>query len=88
MTPAMAAGVSDHVWSIEEMVSLLDANVVRNEARPRESSALIFKLNANCAPRLKRGESYLLSGSLHSRLIGLLALGVGSRLDPVWRRAN
>lgn len=25
VTPAMAAGVSDHVWSLEEIVGLLDA---------------------------------------------------------------
>jgi hypothetical protein len=25
VTPAMAAGISDHVWSIEEIVGLLDA---------------------------------------------------------------
>jgi hypothetical protein len=24
MTPAMAAGIADHVWTIDEMVSLLD----------------------------------------------------------------
>jgi len=26
VTPAMEAGISDHVWSIEEIVSLLDSN--------------------------------------------------------------
>ena len=26
MTPAMAAGVADHVWSVEELVELLGAN--------------------------------------------------------------
>jgi hypothetical protein len=26
ITPAMASGVADHVWSIEELVSLLDGN--------------------------------------------------------------
>jgi hypothetical protein len=25
-TPAVAAGVTDHVWSIEEIVGLLDSN--------------------------------------------------------------
>jgi hypothetical protein len=25
VTPAMEAGISDHVWSIEEIVGLLDA---------------------------------------------------------------
>ena len=25
ITPAMAAGISDHVWSLEEIVGLLDA---------------------------------------------------------------
>jgi hypothetical protein len=25
VTPAMAAGISDHVWSIEELVGLLDS---------------------------------------------------------------
>jgi hypothetical protein len=25
VTPAMAAGISDHVWEIEEIVALLDA---------------------------------------------------------------
>ncbi len=25
-TPAMAAGVSDHIWTIEEIVSLVDSN--------------------------------------------------------------
>jgi hypothetical protein len=25
VTPAMAAGVADHVWEIEEIVALLDA---------------------------------------------------------------
>jgi hypothetical protein len=27
VTPAMEAGIADHVWSIEEVVSLLDKNV-------------------------------------------------------------
>jgi hypothetical protein len=27
-TPAMAAGISDHVWKIEEIVALLDASPV------------------------------------------------------------
>jgi len=26
VTPAMEAGVSDHVWSIDEVIGLLDAN--------------------------------------------------------------
>ena len=26
VTPAMEAGVSDHVWSLEEIVGLLDSN--------------------------------------------------------------
>src|SRR5438552_15405511 len=26
VTPAMAAGISDHVWSIEEIIGLLDSN--------------------------------------------------------------
>lgn len=26
VTPAMAAGVSDHVWSMEEVVALIDEN--------------------------------------------------------------
>lgn len=25
VTPAMAAGISDHAWSLEEMIALLDA---------------------------------------------------------------
>ena len=25
MTPAMAAGISDHVWTLQEIVSLVDA---------------------------------------------------------------
>ena len=28
ITPAMAAGVTDHAWNVEEIVGLLDANVV------------------------------------------------------------
>lgn len=32
VTPAMEAGVSDHVWSIEEVVSLLDAGLERKAA--------------------------------------------------------
>ncbi len=28
-TPAMAAGIADHVWSVEEIVGLLDARVAR-----------------------------------------------------------
>jgi hypothetical protein len=28
VTPAMEAGVSDHVWSIEEIVALLDSEPV------------------------------------------------------------
>jgi len=27
VTPAMEAGISDHVWSLKEVVSLLDKNV-------------------------------------------------------------
>jgi len=34
VTPAMAAGVSDHVWEIEEIVSLLDASVVLMKRGP------------------------------------------------------
>jgi hypothetical protein len=26
VTPAMEAGVSDHVWTIDEIISLLDSN--------------------------------------------------------------
>ena len=29
VTPAMEAGVSDHVWTIEEIAKLLDANLRR-----------------------------------------------------------
>jgi hypothetical protein len=32
VTPAMEAGVTDHVWSIEEMVALLDSEEVRRAA--------------------------------------------------------
>ena len=31
VTPAMEAGLTDHVWSLEELVSLLDAKLVRGE---------------------------------------------------------
>jgi hypothetical protein len=34
VTPAMAAGISDHVWEIEEIVSLLDANAVPMKRGP------------------------------------------------------
>ena len=34
VTPAMAAGLTDHVWEIEEIVSLLDANVVSVKRGP------------------------------------------------------
>ena len=34
ITPAMAAGVSDHVWTVEEIVGLLDANVVPMKRGP------------------------------------------------------
>jgi len=36
VTPAMEAGVTDHIWGIEEMVSILDAK--ENESRHREIS--------------------------------------------------
>jgi hypothetical protein len=36
VTPAMEAGVSDHVWAIEEMVSILNAR--ENEAQRGENS--------------------------------------------------
>ena len=32
VTPAMAAGVTDHVWDIEEIVSLLDITKAEKEA--------------------------------------------------------
>lgn len=32
ITPAMAAGVSDHVWNIEEIVGLLEASETRKTA--------------------------------------------------------
>jgi hypothetical protein len=32
VTPAMEAGIADHVWSIEELVSLLDAKNLTNVA--------------------------------------------------------
>src|SRR5438034_1674180 len=35
ITPAMAAGISDHVWEIDELVSLLNPKLEsRSEARP------------------------------------------------------
>lgn len=32
VTPAMEAGIADHVWSMEELISLLDLRVVSNAA--------------------------------------------------------
>jgi len=32
VTPAMEAGIADHVWSIEEVVGLLDATKFRDAA--------------------------------------------------------
>jgi hypothetical protein len=32
VTPAMEAGITDHVWSIEEMVALLDQKTAENAA--------------------------------------------------------
>jgi hypothetical protein len=32
VTPAMEAGISDHVWSIEEIVDLLDLAKVQDAA--------------------------------------------------------
>jgi len=39
VTPAMAAGISDHVWEIEEIVELLDANVVPQKRGPYKKRA-------------------------------------------------
>jgi len=40
ITPAMAAGVSDHVWSIEETVGLLDAAAVPMKRGPYKRHAI------------------------------------------------
>jgi hypothetical protein len=32
VTPAMEAGIADHVWSFEELVALLDARAIRRAA--------------------------------------------------------
>lgn len=32
VTPAMEAGISDHVWSIEEIVGLVDKTIAETEA--------------------------------------------------------
>jgi hypothetical protein len=32
VTPAMEAGITDHVWNIEEVVNLLDSEGVRHAA--------------------------------------------------------
>jgi hypothetical protein len=32
VTPAMEAGIADHVWSLEELIALLDANEMSNAA--------------------------------------------------------
>jgi hypothetical protein len=32
VTPAMAAGISDHIWSIDEVVSLLENSVPKTAA--------------------------------------------------------
>jgi len=32
VTPAMEAGISDHVWSLEEIVDLLEQDEVRRAA--------------------------------------------------------
>jgi hypothetical protein len=34
VTPAMEAGIADHVWSLEEVAALLDANVKRTKRGP------------------------------------------------------
>lgn len=34
VTPAMEAGVTDHVWSLEEVVALIDKNQSDNQAKP------------------------------------------------------
>ena len=39
ITPAMAAGVTDHVWDIEEIVSLLDAMEVPKKRGPYKKRA-------------------------------------------------
>jgi hypothetical protein len=33
ITPAMAAGLSDHVWSIEEIVEMADTYMQKSEKR-------------------------------------------------------
>jgi hypothetical protein len=33
ITPAMAAGISDHVWSIEELVNLLEPKSILDTLR-------------------------------------------------------
>jgi IS1 family transposase len=41
VTPAMEAGISDHVWSIEELVGLLDAEATRAALNQNESLPLL-----------------------------------------------
>ncbi len=33
VTPAMEAGISDHVWSLEEIVALCDGHIMRMPTR-------------------------------------------------------
>jgi hypothetical protein len=40
ITPAMAAGIADHVWSIEEIVALLDTRAKRRREDNMRTSTL------------------------------------------------
>ena len=39
VTPAMEAGISDHVWSIEEVATLLEVNVKPSKRGPYQKKS-------------------------------------------------
>ena len=54
MTPAMAAGLTDHIWDVEEIVTLLEAKEAKEAQAARDAKARQAGDRSQLAPSTRR----------------------------------
>src|SRR6266446_4656518 len=61
LTPAMAAGITDKLWSVEDIVSLVEASEPKSGKRgpykKADRSVIAYALCFSCSPRTVRATS-------------------------------